>query len=980
MNRENSITHFGSLEIKGEIKYDLSHKIMYATDASAYEERPSGVAYPLNGDDLVKIIRHAAEKNANLIPRATGTSLAGQVVGQGLIVDISKHFNRIIEINADQKWVRVQPGVVLDELNLALRPYGLIFGPETSTSNRCCVGGMVGNNSCGSHSLVFGNTRDNLLEAKVILSDGSRAHFKAMSPAEVKAKCSEATLEGRIYAGITGLLSDQENRKVIFDNFPPQEVSRRNTGYALDELARANCFDSGIKQNFNLCKILAGSEGTLAFIEELKLKIVPLLPKHKGVICVHCHTLEEAFDANIIALKHNPSAVELIDDNILQLSKGNIEQSKNRDFVVGEPAALVVVEFDEDSEELLDQRCKEVIQSLKAGSIGYAFPIIKGKAIDKIWNLRKAGLGLLSGMPGSKKPVAVIEDSAIAPSRLKDFHRELKQKLDALSLSAVYYAHIGSGELHLRPILNLKLEKDRKLFHEVGRINAELVRKYRGSLSGEHGDGRLRGEFIPVVLGKEIYNMLYDVKFLFDPKGIFNRHKIVDTPRMNTHLRAKPSLSDIMPTYFDYSALKGWLCAIEQCNGTGACRKSQMFGGVMCPSFKATRDEAHCTRARANLLRELIIKPAHKKVFSQPEILEALDTCLSCKGCKAECPSNVDMTRWKSEYLQHHYDESGTPFAVRMYSMLPMIQRIGLIAPNIYNSFVHSPFTSRIIKKLMGFAPERDIPGIYSHTLKKGLLRLEKHMIRKNEYDDTKRPLVYIFADEFTNFEDVPVGLDFAQLLMALGYEVRTAPCGDSGRIDLSKGLLKKARKQARGNVLALKDIISKETPLVGIEPSCILSFRDEYPDLVGDDLKDAALALANNALLYDEFICREIDEGRIHSGQFTDAPCEILLHGHCHQKALASVENSKRMLSLPRNYHCEIIPSGCCGMAGSFGYEKIHYKLSMKVGEEVLFPTIRNNPEITISAPGTSCRHQIKDGTGRTAYHPITLLRHALL
>lgn len=960
------------LKIKGDLFTDLEHKIIYSTDASAYREVPVGVAYPLDDEDIIAVVKYAESRGLNLIPRTAGTSLAGQVVGNGLIVDMSRYMNKIIEIDPENRLVTVQPGIVLDELNIALKPYGLFFSPETSTANRCCIGGMTGNNSCGTHSLVYGSVRDHIVEAKTILSDGSIAYFKPLSQEEVKAKTSLDNLEGRIYKYIHTLFSDKNTREEIIEAFPDLELKRRNSGYALDELLHSNTFEPASLNRFNICKVLAGSEGTLGFATELTLSLDPLPPSNKRLICAHCTDDDKVYEANLIALQFHPVAIELIDDKILNLSKENLEQQRNRFFVKGEPAAIVVIELAEKTPAELDTKTTSIIESLKNRNLCYDFTVVEKEDIPRVWNLRKAGLGLLSGMAGSAKPVAVIEDTAVAPYRLGAFVKDIKAMLDRMGLDCVFYGHISTGELHLRPILNLKEESDRKLFREVATETAKLVKKHRGSLSGEHGDGRLRGEFIPLLMGERIYDIFIEFKNVCDPHGILNRGKIVNTPPMDMNLRSyKHDLG--VTTYFDFSARKGWLCAIEQCNGSGDCRKSNLFGGTMCPSFRATHDENHTTRARANLLRELLIHPASDKVFSQPEILKALSTCLSCKGCKSECPSNVDMGRYKAEYLQHHYDESGTPLPVLLTSDLSKIQKIGMIAPTLYNSIVSSNLLGGIIRDFMHFDKRRKIPGIYRFSLKKWLRSHPSH-----------KPLprrVYLFADEFTNYMDVEVGISFIELMRGLGYDVIIPEHGDSGRIDISKGLLKRARRLANKNVENLSDIITEDTPLVGLEPSCILTFRDEYPDLVDSDLKDKAYQLGKNVLLYDEFILREFHKGNITATQFSLEKKNIKLHGHCHQKALVTILPSKEILSIPTNYKVEIIPSGCCGMAGAFGYSKDNYDLSMAIGEQVLFPAVREaDTSVIIAAPGTSCRQQILDGTGRKAFHPVDILLKAML
>lgn len=952
------------LHIDGEIREDSHYRIIYATDASAYREIPDAVIFPKHEKDIEEIVHYASKQHVNIIPRAAGTSLAGQVVGKGIVVDISKYLNNILEINQEERWVRVQPGVVLDELNMFCKPYGLFFAPETSTSNRCCIGGMAGNNSCGSHSLVYGSTRDHVLEVRAVLSDGSTTVFGPLSKDELAAKCTLDTLEGRIYSNMLKMLQNDDNRNEIAAQFPDKSIRRRNSGYAIDELLECD--------PFNLCKLLVGSEGTLAFITELKLNLEPLPPKEKAVLCVHCSSMEEACKSNLAVLKHHPFAIELMDDQILQLSKKNIDQNKNRFFVKGDPAAILIVELADDSLEKVNDKADTIEADLRKQQMGYHFSRVYGSDINRVWALRKAGLGLLSGMPGSAKPVSLIEDTAINPEKLFDFLTDLKIVLDKYGLSCVYHGHISTGELHLRPILDLKLQKDRELFRTVATETAKLVKKYNGSLSGEHGDGRLRGEFLPLVFGKKVYSLFQQVKQIWDENRIFNQGKIVDTPPMDSCLRYEIG-PEINKTYFDFSAQKGYLCAIEQCNGSGDCRKSYMFGGSMCPVYRATKDEKDTTRARSNILRNLIIHPERGKMFSQPEILAALDSCLSCKACKAECPSNVDMARFKAEYMQHHYDETHVPLRSLLVANLTRIQKIGMIFPAMYNAVVSSCLTSPVLKRILSFAPQRSIPGIYKFTL--------RHWLRS--HPETKRydKKVYLFADEFTDYMDVEIGITFIKLLRALGYQVIIPKHVESGRTELSKGMLRKAKKTADKNVELLKDIINDEVPLVGIEPSCILVFRDEYPDLVRAGLKEEALSLAAHCLLFDEFIIREIHKGNITADQFTDKPQKIRLHGHCHQKALVSIEPSREMLSLPLNYTVEVIPSGCCGMAGAFGYEKEHYAISMQIGEQVLFPAIRSaDSETIIAAPGTSCRQQIMDGTGVRAYHPVEILYQALV
>ena len=964
---------FNQLKIKGDIFTDKTNKLLYATDASAYREVPLAVLRPKDNEDIKDIIDFAGQYNTSIIPRTAGTSLAGQVVGNGIIVDVSKYMTRILEINKKEKWVRVQPGVVLDELNKELSKLELFFGPETSTSNRCMIGGMVGNNSCGAHSLIYGSTRDHTLSVKCILSDGSEIEFTSLSKAEFDQKCKGETLENKIYQNINNLLSDPDNQNEIRKQFPDKEIERRNTGYAIDLLLESNPFTKKT-EDFNFSKLMAGSEGTLAFITEIKLNLIPLPPKNKVLICVHCESVKEALYANIEALKHQPSSIELMDDIVMECTKGNITQNKNRFFVKGNPGAILIVEFMGESKEELEAKVAKLIGDFKEKEMGYHYPLVWVDDIQKVWNLRKAGLGLLSNIPGDRKPVPVVEDTAVNPKVLPDFIEDFDKMLKKHELSCVYYAHIATGELHLRPILNLKDPKDVELFHTVALETAHIVKKYKGSLSGEHGDGRLRGEFIPLMIGDKNYQLLKDLKKAWDPDNIFNPNKIVDTPKMNTFLRYEPGLETRrFNTHFDFSKDNGLLRAIEKCNGSGDCRKSEIIGGTMCPSFMATKDEDKTTRARANILREFLTNSDKKNPFNHKEVYEVLDLCLSCKGCKSECPSSVDITKYKAEFLQHYYDSNGVPLRSRLIANITKLNKLGSIAPSIFNFFVTNTFFSGVTKKLLGFAPKRSIPSLHKITLK----AWAKKNVSTQLFSNGK---VYLFADEFTDYNDTEIGITAIKLLNKLGYEVVIPKHAESGRTYLSKGLLKKAKFLAHKNVLLLKDIISEDHPLIGIEPSGILTFRDEYPELVMKDLVEDAKQLGKNALMFDEFIMREVANGKIKKDQFTDASQSIKLHGHCHQKSLASTGPTKEMLGLAKNYEITEIKSGCCGMAGAFGYEKEHYELSMKVGELVLFPEVRKADKFTIiSAPGTSCRHQIKDGTGRIALHPIEVLYQAL-
>jgi FAD/FMN-containing dehydrogenase/Fe-S oxidoreductase len=985
MNRA-SLFQFNSLrtQFDGELYFDDStlhtaQRSIYATDASVYQEMPLAVAIPRNVEDIRRLIRFATEFKTTLIPRAAGTSLAGQVVGSGIVVDISKHFGSILEVNAEEKWVRVQPGVIRDDLNKHLAQYGLLFGPETSTASRAMIGGMIGNNSCGLHSITWGATRDHLLEVKALLSDGSDAIFKQDKKEDYLKRVSDKSTNGKreqtIYAGMWGIMSNPVDQELVKKQFAKPSVTRRNSGYALDALA--DNFSDG---DINLCNLIAGSEGTLCFVTEAKLNLVDVPPASVGVVCVHTNSLAEALHANRVAMKHIPKASELVDKYIMDFTKNHTVYSQNRFFMEGDPAALLMVEFWGNADEEVQLQAEALITELKHEGLGYAFPLLFGSDANKAWDIRKAGLGLIRNLPGDTQPVNLIEDCAVAVENLPEYIEELQQLLADHGLNASYYAHAGAGELHVEPMINLKTEEGKQKFRQVLADTAKLVKKYNGALSGEHGDGRLRGEFIPYMMGEEVYEMFRQVKRIWDPNGIFNANKIVDTPPMNEFLRYeqdKPNPQ--IETIFDFSRSEGILRMAEKCSGSGDCRKTELTGGTMCPSYMATKSERDTTRARANILRRYLTPDSgvREEKTSPAMVKEVLDLCLSCKGCKSECPSSVDVGKMKAEFTQNYYETHGIPLRSKLIANFSQQMKLASIAPWAFNGVFGTPALRKFANRTVGFHPDRSMPKLASTTLRQWY---STHKSRSSSGQVTSGRKVYLFCDEFTNYNDAEIGKTAVLLLEKLGYEVVIPNHKESGRSYLSKGFVKEAQKLATENVELLKELIAHDTPLVGIEPSAILSFRDEYLDLVPERLRPDAVEISANALLFEEFIAREIEEKRLDKKRFTREKKIIKLHGHCHQKALSSMVAPKRMLSLPENYSVQLIPSGCCGMAGSFGYEREHYDVSMKIGELVLFPTVRQQPDdVVIAAAGTSCRHQIKDGTGRKAKHPIEILWEAL-
>ena len=952
--------------LTGEVLFDKLHQTLYATDASVYRKIPLAVAFPKDTKDLKILIEFATKNKITLIPRTAGTSLAGQCVGDGIVVDVSKHFTNIISFDETLKTITLEPGIVRDSLNVFLKPYQLFFGPNTSTSNRCMIGGMVGNNSSGSTSIKYGVTRDKVVAIDAILSDGTSATFKEITSKEFLQKTKENSLEGKIYQSIYSELISESAQKEIYDQFPKEAIHRRNTGYAVDEFLTSELF-GGNSPTINVAKFLSGSEGTLAFSTAITLQLDALPPQESIMVCSHFTSINESLIATVTAMEHNLYNCELMDKTILDCTKSNREQVKNRFFLKGDPEAVLMLEVAANTIEEAEILANNLIENLEKNNFGYHHPKVYGEDISKVHYLRKAGLGLLGNMIGDKKAVACIEDTAVALEDLPKYIEEFTKIMEKYQQNAVYYAHAGAGELHLRPILNLKKKEDVVLFRKITTDTAKLVKKYKGSFSGEHGDGIVRAEFIPLMIGEKNYQLLRRIKKAFDPNNVFNKGKITDAFSMDQNLRYDiDRIEPEIKTIQDFSDNEGILKLAEKCNGSGDCRKPVSAGGTMCPSYRATKNEKDTTRARANTLREFLTNSTEQNKFNHSELKEVFDLCLSCKACASECPSNVDIATLKAEFLYQYQETNGYSFRNKLFANNAKYNKLGSYLPTITNFLTNSI----LAKKVLGVAVERSVPKLANQTLESWF---KKHDPKKS------KKIVYLFNDEFTNFYDAEIGIDAVILLETLGYEVKTVAHDESGRSHISKGFLKEAKEICNNNIAIFKDIITAETPLIGIEPSAILGFRDEYIRLADD--KGSAEKIAKNSFTFEEFLSQELEKGNIDRSLFTSETKTLKIHGHCHQKALSGTHASFQVLNIPSNYSVSILNTGCCGMAGSFGYEKEHYKVSMQVGEDTLFPKIRNcSSDTEIAAAGTSCRHQIFDGTKRLAKHPITLLREALL
>ena len=954
-------------KLQGTIETDRLHQQLYATDASVYKKYPIAVCFPKSKSDIKRIVDFAKTNRLSLIPRSGGTSLAGQCVGEGIVVDVSKHMNKIIDFDPKNKLITVEPGIIRDELNDYLKAHQLFFGPNTSTSNRCTIGGMVGNNSSGTTSIQYGVTRDKTVRLECFLSDGSEVVFEELNQEGLILKQNQNDLEGAIYKKITQRLSDKATQAEIIKEFPLANVHRRNTGYAIDSLI------DGLSdpENFsiNLSKLLAGSEGTLAFTTAITLKLEALPPQNGVLVAAHFESISKCLSAVYPVMQYRLFTCEMMDKTILDCTKDNIAQAKNRFFIQGDPKAILLLELRNDDAEELENDLKRLINTIDETGLSYAHSVLRGEEIEASATLRKAGLGLLGNLVGDKKAVACIEDTAVPLESLSDYIAEFSELMEQYDQEIIYYAHAGAGELHLRPTLNLKIEQDRVDFKNITLDVARLVKRYKGSLSGEHGDGIVRSEFIPLMVGEKNFKIFKEIKSIFDPSGIFNPGKIVDPLPMDDNFRYDLGQEALLvKTFLDFSKDEGLLRATEKCNGSGDCR-STTSAATLCPSYRATRNEKDSTRGRANVLREVLTHQENSNPFDSKELSEVMELCIGCKACASECPSSVDVATYKAEYLYQYQKTHSPSLSDRLFAYNGKLSRVLNPFRAIQNGLFKIPLLSTVIKKSLGIAVQRSLPKLYA-PLDRGLKKKAPKKVIKT---------VYLYFDEFTNYLDVKIGNDAYELLIKLGYQVEYLPSTESGRGYISKGFLEQAKFCAEKNLRIYGKIISKETPLIGIEPSAIYTFKDEYLKLCED--KTAAKTLASNCFAIEEFLSSEMELGNITQDSFNEEQHVLKIHAHCYQKALGNPADTFKILNLPKNHKVTLLNTGCCGMAGSFGYEAAHYEVSQKIGEERLFPAVRKlDASACVVANGTSCRHQILDGTGKEAFHPITILNDAVL
>ena len=954
-----ALRHELAAAVDGEVRFDRVSRALYSTDASVYQIEPLGVVIPRSAEAVIRAVEVAARHGVPITPRGGGTSQAGQSIGAGLVLDTSKHLNRVIEINADERWARVEPGVVLDELNAALRPFNLRFAPDVSSASRATVGGMMANNSSGARSVLYGKTIDHVCEQRVVLSDGKLAHLRPLTAAQLNDAQHGDSIESRAYRAVPEL--GRRHAAEIDRRFP--KVLRRVGGYNLDEFVNPAV-------DVDLTRIMVGSEGTLGFIVDAKIALVPL-PASKAVLTVEFDRLLDALGATPLILKHGPSAVEVMDDFILRHAKGHAAlDAQRRSMIDRDGSALLCVEFyGEQAGELLD-RMAAVEQDLKGAGIACRCrQVVDPQAQQRIWSFREAALGLSTAMKSDGKAISFVEDTAVAPEKLRDYIDRFVRIVERHGTVAGVYAHASVGCLHVRPVINLKTARGVATFEAIASEVADLVLEFGGALSGEHGDGLVRGAFNERMFGSELYQAFREVKRTFDPNGLFNPGRIVDTPPITSHLRFGAGYETPVPaTFFDYSEHGGYGRAVEMCSGVGLCRKKRE--GTMCPSYMVTHDEAHSTRGRANVLRLAMAGQLGEAGLSDHGVHEVLDLCLECRACKSECPVGVDVAKFKSEFLAGYWERHGRSAGAEIFGNARSAAEWGSRLAPLSNVVAGSRPARWFAETALGIDRRRPLPHFTRRTLRKRLVG------RRSPIGE---PRAVLFADTFTEFEDPDIGVAALDVLDAAGLGAGVAPNVCCGRPLISQGLLREARKQAAANVHALYDLAERGIAIVFVEPSCLSAVREDAPGLLRGELQRRAQVIAGASVLFEEYLERELAAGRAQL-KLKDGPARVQLHPHCHQRSMGLAAPAKALLSRIPSAQVTDLEAGCCGMAGSFGYTQDHYEVSRAIGERKLLPAARALDErSTLVAGGTSCRHQVAHFTGVRAVHPAVLLSSLL-
>ena len=946
--------------VRGDVWLDEVTLGLYATDASIYQIQPVAVVVPRDEEDVLAAVRTAAEHRVSIVPRGGGTSLGGQAVGPAMVLDFTKYMNRRLELNVAERWVRVEPGVVLDELNAALAPHGLHFAPDPATSSRATIGGMAGNNSSGTKSIVYGIMRDHVVEIRAALSDGTVLELKELSPQDYERRCEgvgASAREAEVLRGFRRII--ESHRDEIEERFP--KLMRRVQGYNLDSFIHTD--------RWNLSKLMVGSEGTLAVFLQAKLHLEPL-PKCKALCVAHFAELLQAIRTVEPILKHGPSAVEIMDSDVIVMARRNLKAAPLCGFLEGDPAAVLIVEFFGDTPQEVDRKARDLAAGLQAQRLGYAWPVITELSEQaKVWAVRQNGLGLMLGMKGSRKPIPFIEDCCVPVEVLPEYIGQILSFCRGRDVPVAMYAHASVGTIHVRPRLDLRQQKDIDNMKAIAEHAFGLVTKYGGSWSGEHGDGRVRSPYLERYFGPGVYGAFREVKRLFDPAGLMNPGVIVDSAPPDQHLRYGTKYkTPRLASEYHYRETGSFGAAVETCTGVGACR--QTLTGTTCPSYRLTRDEEHSARGRANALRLAMTGRFGPGGLRSQRLYEVMDLCLSCKGCKSECPSNVDIARLKGEVLQKYHDAHGVSLRDRLVagSAERAAALSGRAAPLI-NWIRRTALFRRTLQSIAGFDGRRRLPGYAREPF-------GRWFDRRPAPDDRDGGKVVLFDDTYMNYHQTEVGISAVELLESCGYEVILARAGCCQRPRISRGLLRQARDEGEKTLRNLDKFIQQGLKVVVCEPACASALTDDLPDLIDDE--SLGRRIKQGVSMIDEFLCRQVQEGKL-DRQFTSPFQKILIHGHCHQKSLYGTTAMKLLLQRVPGISVKEIDSGCCGMGDSFGYEKEHYDLSMRMGEQRLFPAIRSREEgSAVVACGFRCRHQIADATGTKALHWVQTIRAA--
>ncbi len=956
------LQHELDANIDGEVRFDKVSRALYSTDASVYQIEPLGVVIPRSVEAVVRAVEIAGKHGVPITPRGGGTSQAGQSIGAGLVLDTSKHLNRVLEINPDEKWARVQPGVVLDELNAALRSHQLRFAPDVSSASRATIGGMMANNSSGARSVVYGKTIDHVLEQRVVLSDGAVAHFRPLDRAQAEAAKNGDSIEARAYRAIPDL--GATHAAEIARRFP--KVLRRVGGYNLDAFVNP-------ATPVDLTRIMVGSEGTLGLIVEATINLVPL-PTQKSVLTIEFDHLLDALAATPVILKHGPSAIEVMDDFILSHAKTHPRLDlQRRAMLTADGSALLCVEFYGEHLDALMSRMEAVERELQHPKPRRVTQILDPAAQQAIWSFREAALGLSTAMKTDDKAISFVEDTAVAPEKLRDYIERFIGIVQRHGTRAGIYAHASVGCLHVRPVINLKTAGGVAKFEAIANEVADLVLEFGGALSGEHGDGLVRGAFNEKMFGSELYQAFRAVKRTFDPDGLFNPGRIVDTPPITSHLRFGPGYATPSPaTMFDFSDHGGFGRAVEMCSGVGLCRKKRE--GTMCPSYMVTHEEAHSTRGRANTLRLAMSGQLGDAKLSDAGVHEVLDLCLECRACKSECPVGVDVARFKSEFLAGYWDRHGVSLTAHAFGGAHTAAVWGSRFAPLSNALAGSAIGKWVAEKAIGVDRRRSLPRWTRKTLRSRARDQESGI-----GDQRSGIRALLFADTFTEFAEPEIGLAAIEVMKAAGIATRVAPNVCCGRPLISQGRLQDARRLAAANVHALYDAANDGHAIVFVEPSCLSAIREDAPDLLRGELQRRARVVAKHAVLFEEYLESECVNGRA-TLALKPGPGEVLLHPHCHQRSMGLAAPAKALLSRIPSATVVDLDAGCCGMAGSFGYTRDHYDVSCAIGERKLLPAARAmGKDSVLVAAGTSCRHQVQDLAGVGAVHPAVLLQSLL-